>query len=79
MYVGDTHASVPRPTKELKGFAKLALQPGETRRITVPLDARAFAYYDPDVKQWKTAPGEFQVLVGSSPAKIELKGSVAIR
>ncbi len=77
--MGDTHASLPRPPKELKGFAKVTLQPGETRRVTVPLDGRAFAYYDPDVKQWKTAPGEFQVLVGSSSAKIELKGSVAIR
>lgn len=43
LYVGDSHASVPRPVKELKGFAKVNLKPGETRRVTLKLERRAFS------------------------------------
>src|SRR5262249_26048044 len=46
LYVGDSHASVPRPVKELKGFAKVNLKPGESRQITLSLDRRAFSFYD---------------------------------
>lgn len=74
VYVGDQHAKVPRPTKELKGFAKVNLRPGETRRISVTLDRRAFSYYDVNSKQWRADPGDFGVLVGRSSEQIELKG-----
>jgi beta-glucosidase len=75
LYVGDSHASVRRPVKELKGFAKVALQPGETGRVTLTLDRRAFSYYDVKKKDWNAEPGAFAVLVGSSSAKIELQGT----
>jgi beta-glucosidase len=76
LYVSDKHAHVPRPVKELKGFAKLNLKPGETRRAAITLDRRAFSYYDVSGKQWKAEPGDFGILVGSSSEKIELNGTL---
>lgn len=78
VYVSDTHAKVPRPVKELKGFAKVSLAPGKTQTVTVKLDRRAFSYYDVNTKQWVAAPGEFQILVGSSSKKIEAQGKVVL-
>jgi beta-glucosidase len=74
VYVGDSHAPLPRPAKELKGFAKVSLRPGESKQITVLLDRRAFSYYDAGKHDWAIAPGEFGILVGSSSADIRLQG-----
>ena len=74
LYVGDAHSSVPRPVKELKGFAKVRLKPGETKRVSLTLDRRAFSYYDVNKKDWNAEPGDFAILVGSSSVKIELEG-----
>jgi len=79
VYVGESHASVPRPVKELKGFAKVHLQPGETKQVTVSLDRRAFSFYDVDKGDWKAEPGKFSILVGSSSAKMELQGDFTLR
>jgi beta-glucosidase len=79
VYVGDGHSSVPRPKKELKGFAKVSLAPGETRQITVKLDRRAFAYYDVKNHDWKVESGDFDVYVARSAAQIELTGKVAVK
>jgi beta-glucosidase len=76
VYVADNHAKVPRPAKELKGFTKVSLKPGETRHVTVALDQRALSYYDADSKQWRADPGEFEVLVGHSSDQIELRGKI---
>ena len=78
VYVGDSHSKVPRPVKELKGFAKVGLQPGETRHVALTLDERAFSYYDVAAKQWRMDPGDFDVLVGSSSDRIELRGRVTL-
>lgn len=78
VYVADGHSKIPRPAKELKGFAKVSLQPGETRHVTVDLDARAFAYFDPTAKQWRITPGTFGILVGDSVEDIVLQGSVDV-
>jgi len=78
VYISDTHASVPRPEEELKGFEKVALAPGQTKHVTVKLDDRAFAYYDTDAKGWHIAPGSFGIRVGDSSANIALKGTVEI-
>jgi beta-glucosidase len=78
VYVADRHASVPRPPKELKGFARVALAPGETQRVTVTLDRRAFAYYDVASAGWRVEPGEFGILVGRSSADIVLQGAVTL-
>jgi beta-glucosidase len=76
LYIGDMHASLPRPAKELKGFAKVSLKPGETRHVTLPLNDRSFSYYDVGAKQWKASSGAYEVLVGDSSENILLKGSV---
>jgi beta-glucosidase len=52
------------------------LRPGETKRVSVIIDNRAFSYYDANTKQWRTEPGEFQVLVGLSLQQIELNGKL---
>jgi len=78
VYVTDTHASVPRPAEELKGFEKVTLQPGETKHVTIHLDSRSFAYYDTARKNWHIAPGTFAIGVGDSSASIDLKANVAI-
>ena len=76
VYVRDVNARRSRPDKELKGFAKVALQPGETQTVTIELDARAFAYYDPAYHRWVTESGSFEILVGRSAADICLQASV---
>ena len=73
VYVSDLEASLPRPAKELKGFAKVALRPGERRRVEVRLDPRSLSFYDPDRAAWVAEPGEFEVLVGSSSASLPLR------
>jgi beta-glucosidase len=78
VYVGDRHAQVPRPAKELKGFVKVQLRPGEAKRVSVTLDERALSYYDADAKQWRIGPGDFDVLVGRSSEQIELRGMLRV-
>ena len=76
VYVSDPQSRVPRPAKELKGFARINLQPGETKTSTITLDSRAFAYYDTAAKQWRTDATEYQILVGRSSQDIQLRGGV---
>jgi beta-glucosidase len=70
VYVHDRASGLARPEKELKGFAKVALQPGETKSVALELDFRAFAYYHPEYKQWITEDGDFDILIASSAANI---------
>jgi beta-glucosidase len=70
VYVHDRQAELVRPHKELKGFAKVELQPGETKTVSIPLDFRAFAYYHPEYKQWITEDGDFDLLIAASAADI---------
>lgn len=70
VYVHDVASGLKRPFKELKGFAKVNLQPGETRSVTIDLDFRAFAYYHPEYKQWITEDGEFAIQIAASAADI---------
>jgi beta-glucosidase len=79
LYIADGHSSVPRPPKELKGFSKVNLAPGETRHIVLPLDLRSLAYYDVSGKQWRAEAGTFQVLVGQSSQEIELTQPLVLR
>jgi beta-glucosidase len=73
LYVGDKHSKIERPVKELKGFAKVDLKPGESRTVKLTLDRRAFSYFDPKLHRWTSEPGDFSILVGSSSEKIELE------
>ena len=70
LYVADTEASVPRPSKELKGFEKVYLQPGESRRITFTLTPQDLSFFDAGSHRWVAEPGEFHALVGTSSADI---------
>jgi len=79
VYVGDKHASVPRPVKELKGFSKVDLKPGETKHVTLALNPRAFQYWDEKGKQWKADAGDFDVLVGPSSVDIALTGKATLQ
>ncbi len=72
LYVRDPHSTLVRPEKELKGFAKVALQPGETQTVHLPIDRRALAFYDDAVRRWVAEAGTFEVLVGRSSADILL-------
>jgi beta-glucosidase len=76
VYVRDHEAKLVRPPKELKGFAKVELEPGETKTVTVELDDRAFAYYNPAYGQWVTESGAFDILAGRSSADICLAETV---
>ncbi|HJQ35179.1 MAG TPA: glycoside hydrolase family 3 C-terminal domain-containing protein [Pyrinomonadaceae bacterium] len=78
VYVGDTHSKVPRPLKELKGFTKVHLRPGETQHVTVRLGGRSFSYYDVEAKRWRTDPGDFDILVGRSSDEIVLRGKATV-
>jgi beta-glucosidase len=78
LYVGDSHASVPRPPKELKGFTKVDLRPGDSKRVTLILDRRAFSFFDVKKHDWHAEPGDFAILIGSSSADIRLKGTFAL-
>jgi beta-glucosidase len=78
VYVSDTHSKIARPVKELKGFGKVNLKPGETKTITVTLNDRSFEYYDVQKKGWAAQPGDFGILVGSSSEKIELMGKTSL-
>jgi beta-glucosidase len=78
VYVSDDHSSVPRPVKELKGFARAELKPGETKHLELTLDRRAFSFYDTKIKAWKAEPGSFKILVGSSSDKIELQAAYSL-
>lgn len=78
VYVKDVFSAVKRPEKELKGFSKNLIKAGETVRVSVPLDARSFAYYNLSMKKWFVENGEFEILVGSSSRDIRLKASVYI-
>ena len=60
VYVGEPHSTVPRPVKELKGFTKVQLNAGETRRVSVTLDRRAFAYYNVKNHDWTVDAGRLQ-------------------
>jgi beta-glucosidase len=79
VYVGDSHAKIARPPKELKGFTKVSLKPGESRHVTVPLSARSFSYYDVGAKKWHAEAGDYELLVGRSSADIQLKGTATLK
>jgi beta-glucosidase len=79
VYVHDHESRLVRPYKELKGFAKVSLQPGETKTVVIDLDCRAFAYYDPAHGRWVTEDGQFDLLVGASAADIRGRATVTLQ
>jgi beta-glucosidase len=76
VYVHQQKSNLQRPQKELKGFQKVFLQPGESKTITISLDENAFQYFNDNLNKWVLEPGKFDVLVGSSSREIKLTGTV---
>jgi beta-glucosidase len=79
VYVHDQLSGLARPPKELKGFSKIELQPGQTKTVSIRLDFRSFAYYHPRYKQWITEDGDFDVLIGASSADIRCVETVTLQ
>jgi beta-glucosidase len=69
---------VKRPVKELKGFEKVRLNPGETKHVSLTLDRRALAYWDTNSNDWRVDPGEFRVYVGDSSENTPLSGQFTV-
>jgi beta-glucosidase len=79
VYVGDDVCSLVRPAKELKGFDKVYLKAGETKRVSIRLDDEAFRFFDPIERQFKVEAGSFTVYVGASSADIRLTGKLEVK
>lgn len=73
LYIRDEQARLVRPEKELKAFAKVALEAGESKTVTLTLDRQSLAFYDPSIPGWFAEEGRFEVLVGASSADIRLQ------
>ncbi|MFP7298950.1 glycoside hydrolase family 3 C-terminal domain-containing protein [Neobacillus niacini] len=78
LYVQDAASSMIRPDKELKGFEKVELQPGEEKTVTFTLDKRSFAYYNVELKDWHVESGDFAILVGKSSRDIVLTDTIHV-
>lgn len=79
LYIGQSKPKVARPVRELKGFARTQLEPGETRRVTLQLDARAFTYYDVASRSWRAGAGAYRVELGQSADSIGAQAVVDLR
>jgi beta-glucosidase len=79
LYVKDLASTVIRPEKELKGFKKIELQPGEQKTVTFLLDKRSFAYYNVHLKDWHVETGEFEILIGKSSREIVLDDQIQVQ
>lgn len=70
LYISDLQSSLPRPVKELKGFSKVKLAPGETREVTFTIGKEALSFFDDTRHEWVAEPGKFEALVGASSTDI---------
>lgn len=75
LYISDKKSSLPRPVKELKGFQKLKLAPGEEKPVTFTIDKKALSFFDDTKHEWVVEPGKFEALIGSSSR--DIRGCVA--
>ena len=78
LYVSAVAPKIYRPAKELKGFTKVFLKAGESREVTIPLDDKAFRYFNTKTNRFEIDGGEYKVLIGASVADIRLSGSVSV-
>src|SRR5262249_23465339 len=78
VYVQALAPRLPRPLKELKGFRKIFLKPGEEQSVSVSLGPRSFAFYDTDKKGWAIEPGDYRILVGASSVDLQLHGDMKL-
>ena len=79
LYIRDLKSSVERPVKELKGFQKVWLQPGETKTVTFTIDFRSLSFYDEITEQWIAEAGDFEALVGTASDAIKCKAKFTLK
>jgi beta-glucosidase len=79
LYVSDPSAKAKRPERELKGFEKVNLAPGETKHVSIQLDSRSFSYWDESKHNWTIDPGKFVILVGDSSENTPLHADLTIQ
>lgn len=79
LYVSQKQCSVPRPEKELKGFSRVSLNPGETKTVTMKLKSRDFAFWDVTTNNWKVEPGAFDVMIGANSRAIKLINTITVK
>ena len=77
LYISDLKSTLPRPVKELKGFEKVSLKPGEEKVVSITVDKTALSFFDPVKHDWVAEPGDFEASVGSSSS--DIRGKVAFR
>jgi beta-glucosidase len=78
LYVQFPKSAVERPIKELKGFQRISLKPGETRTVQIPIKAESLAWWNEKKNGWDLEPGPVNVLVGASSADIRLRAAINI-
>lgn len=71
LYISDKKSSLPRPIKELKGFKKVKLAPGEEKAVTLTIDRKALSFFDDTRHEWVAEPGKFEAIIGSSSKDIK--------
>ncbi len=76
LYISDLTGAVRRPLKELKGYSKVSLKPGETKTVSFPLDYRSLAWYNTQISDWYAASGDYEILIGASSRDIRLSGKI---
>ena len=79
LYIHDCESSLPRPYKELKGFRKVYLQPGETKEVTITIGNDALSFYDDKTASWTAEPGQFEALVGNASDNIVSKVAFTLK
>jgi len=78
LYIRDVASSVPRPAKELKGFSKVELAPGESKTVEIVVTPQSFAFWSTEHKNWMVEPGDFEIMIGSSVKDIKLSAMVSV-
>lgn len=80
MYISSdkTTRTIDRPVKELKGFEKVYLEPGETSRVELTIDGSSIAFWDQEMHHWVSEKGCYEVLIGTSSAQIALRGALKV-
>ena len=79
LYVSDLKSSLARPKKELKGFKKVYLAPGETKDVDITIDRSALSFYHDKQQKWVAEPGDFEVLVGNASDHLPLKAKFTLQ
>jgi beta-glucosidase len=78
LYIHDGHSKIDRPVRELKGFQRVELKPGETKTVELNLDRATLSYWSPEKKDWQAEPGTFELQVGASSRDIRLRAPLKL-